>query len=142
MPDYVLVFLNKQGSRYAYVTKYAKTKILTKFWIWQGSQHASVSQRSECTWIFLAWQNSECILGSKYAIILNMKQLHRVLSMPQYGLICLNWTWIYLKMSGFMIINRLRNMHHAIHSQSTSWWVLIERYWEPVTDLRWSALEK
>ena len=109
MPDYVLVFLNKQDSRYAYVTKYVKTKILTKFWIWQGSQHASVSQRSECTWIFLAWQNSECILGSKYATILNMKQLHRVLSMPQYGLICLNWTWIYVKMSGFMIINRLRN---------------------------------
>ena len=46
---------------------------LTKFWIWQGSQYASVSQRSEYARIFLAWQSSEYILGCKYASILNVK---------------------------------------------------------------------
>ena len=39
----------------------------------QGSQYASVSQRSKNARIFLAYQSSEYILGSKYANILNMK---------------------------------------------------------------------
>ena len=55
MPEYAWVFLNKQDSEYAY-TKYAKILNLTKFWIWQGSQYASVLQRSEYARIFLAWQ--------------------------------------------------------------------------------------
>ena len=55
MPEYAWVFLNKQDSKYAYGTKYAKTLNLTKFWIWQGSQYASVSQHSEYARLFLAW---------------------------------------------------------------------------------------
>ena len=85
MPEYAWVLLNKQDCEYACGTKYAKILNLTKFWIWQGFQYASVPQRSEYARIFLAWQSSECISGSNYASILNMKQLHRVLNMPQYG---------------------------------------------------------
>ena len=131
------MYLNKEDSEYGCGSKYAKILNMAKFWIWQCSQYASVTQRSECARIYLAWQSSEYISGSKYASTLNMKQLHKVLNMPQYGWICLNWTWICLKMSEFTIINGLLNMYHTIHN-SRSKWVLIERYSEPVKDLRWS----
>ena len=72
MPEYAWVFLNKQDSEYAY-TKYAKILNLTKFWIWQDSQDASISQHLEYARIFIAWQSSEYFSGSKYASILNMK---------------------------------------------------------------------
>ena len=62
--EYAWVFLSKQGSEYTF-TKYAKILNLTKFWIWQGSQYASVSRRSKYARIFLAWHSSEYILCSK-----------------------------------------------------------------------------
>ena len=86
--------LNKQDSEYAY-TKYAKILNLTKFWIWQVSQCVSVSQNSEYARIFLAWQSSEYILGSKYASILNMK----VTQGSIYAAIWLNMSELDVNMS-------------------------------------------
>ena len=89
--EYASMWLNKQDSEYAYGPKYTNILNMAKFWTWQGSQYASVSQRSEYVRIYLAWQRSEYISGSNYASILNMKQLHRVLNMPQYA-------WKYLNL--------------------------------------------
>ena len=47
MPEYAWVCLNKQNSEYASGPKYAKILNMTKFWLWQGSQYASVTQRPE-----------------------------------------------------------------------------------------------
>ena len=33
----------------------------------------------------MSWQNSKCIVGSKYVRALNIQELHRVLNVPQYG---------------------------------------------------------
>ena len=70
--EYAWAFLSKQDSEYAF-TKYAKILNLAKFWIWQGSQYPSVSQRLKYARLFLAWHSSEYISCSKYACILNMK---------------------------------------------------------------------
>ena len=72
MPAYAWEFLNKQDSEYAY-TKYAKSLNLTKFWIWQGSQYAICFTAFRIVRIFLAWQSSKYISGSRYASILNIK---------------------------------------------------------------------
>ena len=42
MPEYAWMCLNKQDSEYAW-----GPKNMPKFWIWQGSQYASITQRSE-----------------------------------------------------------------------------------------------
>ena len=61
----------KQDSEYAPDPKYAKILNMAKFLIWQGSQYASVAQRSGFAWICLdrvlniSWD-------SKYARILNI----------------------------------------------------------------------
>ena len=68
MPEYVWICLNKQDSEYACGPKYAKILNATNFWIWQGSQYASVTQRSEYARICLALQRCEYMLGSKYTI--------------------------------------------------------------------------
>ena len=47
MLEYSWIYLNKKDS------KYAKILNTAKFWIWQCSQYASVTQRSEYTSIFL-----------------------------------------------------------------------------------------
>ena len=85
MREYAWMCLNKQDSGYV---------SMAKFWIWQGSQNASVTQRSEyarlcldrvlnISWVlntpgFWIWQGSEytrVTLGSKYATIwLNMSE--------------------------------------------------------------------
>ena len=49
MPEYAWMYLYKQDS------KYAKILNMVKFWIWQGSQYASVTQRSEYSIICLDW---------------------------------------------------------------------------------------
>ena len=139
--EYAWMFPNKQDSDYAYGPKYHKTLNMTKFWIWQGSQYPSVSRRSEYARICLAWQSSEYITGSECASILNMKQLYRVLNMPQYGWICLNWTWICLKMCEFTIINRLLNMYHTIHS-ARSLKNLMSIYWEIFRTSQRSKMER
>ena len=129
MPKYAWMCQNRQNFEYAYDPKYAKVLNMTSLWIWQGSQYVSFTQLFDYARICLAWHSSKCILGSKYASILNMKQLHRVLNMPQHGWIHLNWTRICLKKSGFTIINRLLNMCHTIHSLR-SLWKLVSTYWE------------
>ena len=52
------------------------TKILKKarFWILQGSQYASVTQRSDYVRVYLDRIRTEYILGSNYARILNMAE--------------------------------------------------------------------
>ena len=47
MSQYASMSLNKQDSEYAQGPKYAKILITEKFGIWQGSQYARVTQRSE-----------------------------------------------------------------------------------------------
>ena len=64
MLEYSWIYLNKKDS------KYAKILNTAKFWIWQGSQYASVTQRSEYARISIARVLN--ISGSKYARILNM----------------------------------------------------------------------
>ena len=48
MPEYSWMCLYKQDSEYASAPKYAIILHgMAKFWIWQGSQYANVTQRSE-----------------------------------------------------------------------------------------------
>ena len=47
MAEYAWMCLYKQDSEYASGSKYAKLLNIAKFWIWQGSQYASVTRRSE-----------------------------------------------------------------------------------------------
>ena len=87
IPEYAWMYLYKQDSEYASNPKYAKILNMTKFWIWQVSQIASVTQSSGYVSIFLdrvlniswvlnilgfwIWQGSEytrITQGSKYAI--------------------------------------------------------------------------
>ena len=134
------MFLNKQDSEYAY-TKYAKILNLTNFWIWQSCKYASVSQRSEYARIFLVWQSFEYISGSTYASILNTK----VTQGSKYATMWLNISELDVNMPEDVWIydNKQASEYvHTIHSHSTTYWVLIERYSELVKDLRWSALEK
>ena len=92
MPEYAWMSLNKRNVENALGSKYVKLLNMGKFWIWQGSQYASVTQRSEYAriclhralnipWVlnmpgFWMWQGSEyanVTQGSKYAtILLNM----------------------------------------------------------------------
>ena len=56
-----------------------KVLSMPEFGIWQSYEsgrvlkYANVSQRSEYARIFLAWESSEYISGSKYVSTLNMK---------------------------------------------------------------------
>ena len=74
-----------------------------------------------------------CFVNSKYDSeynrVLNMKELHRVLNISQYGWICLNRTWMYLNMSKFTIIDRVLIMYHTIHS-TRSLSKSMSTYWE------------
>ena len=47
MSEYASMYLNKQDSEQASGPKYAKILNMAKFSVWQGSQCASVTQRSE-----------------------------------------------------------------------------------------------
>ena len=53
MPEYPWIWLNKQDSEYVWSPKYAKILNIEKFWIWQDSQYASVTQHSEYARIYL-----------------------------------------------------------------------------------------
>ena len=84
MPEYAWMSLNKQNFENALGPKYVKLLNMGKFWIWQGSQYASVTQRSEYARIclnrvlnlssvlnipgFWIWQGSE-YAGVTYARI-------------------------------------------------------------------------
>ena len=103
---------------------------MAEFWIWQGSQYASVAQCSEyarmyldrvlnISWIlhmsgFWIWQ------GSEYA---------RVIQRSKYATICLNRTWICLNMSEFSTIGSVLTMYHTINSPR-SFYKLLSTYWE------------
>ena len=110
MPQYASMSLNKQDSEYAEGPKYAKNLNTEKFGIWQISQYASVTQRSEYVriclgrvmniswvlnmpgfWIWLGSEYARVIQGSKYATI-------------------------WLNMSQVIIIDRDLNMFHTIYS--------------------------
>ena len=88
MPGYAWMCLYKQNSEYAWLPKYAKILNTAKFWIWQGSQYGTVTQRYEyaricldrvfnMSWVqnmpgFWMYQGSEyarVTQGSKYAKI-------------------------------------------------------------------------
>ena len=58
-----------------------------------------------------------------------MKELHRVLNMPECGWICLNRSLISLNMSEFTIIDSVLNMFHPIHN-ARSHYKLVNTYWE------------
>ena len=68
---------------------------MAKFWIWHGSQYANIAELSEHVRI---WQSSECILGSKYAKILNMVVFW----------ICKSYTgfWLFYNMADYVLIGR------------------------------------
>ena len=68
MPEYDWNWLYKQDSEYASGPKYAKILVMAKFWIWQSSQYANVTQRFEYTRICLEFW----MYGFKYARIVNM----------------------------------------------------------------------
>ena len=86
MPLYAWMCLHKQDSEYAWNPKYAKILSMAGF---------SICEHYAVFWICqnMPWQSSEYILVSKYARILNMQELHRVLNMQQSGWIWLNKMW-------------------------------------------------
>ena len=45
--EYAWICLNEQGSEYTLGLKCVKILNMAKFWTWQGSHNASVTQRSE-----------------------------------------------------------------------------------------------
>ena len=47
MPEYGWMCLYKQDSEYASCPKYFKILNIAKFWIWQGPQYPSATQRSD-----------------------------------------------------------------------------------------------
>ena len=74
---------------------------------------------------FLVSQNFE------YGRVLNMAELHRVLTMPQHGWICQYRLLECLKLSEFTIIDTALNLFITqciAQGHSTSYWVLIERW--------------
>ena len=77
MSEYAWMCLFEQDSEYASGPKYSEILNMAKFSIWQGSQYASVTQRSKY-YKNMPWQGSEYILGSKYEYsrALNMQELH------------------------------------------------------------------
>ena len=106
MSEHAWMCLNKQDYEYASGPKYAKVLNMAMFWIWQGPQYASVTQRCQYARIYLnrvlniSWvlnmpgfwisQDSEyerVTQGSKYATVrLNMSENY--MNMPESN-------WIY-----------------------------------------------
>ena len=125
------MWLNKQDSEYASSPKFAEILNMTKFWIWQAFQDASVTQLTEyaricldrvlnISWVlnmpgFWIWQGSDCgriTRGCKYATIwLNMSEQD-------------------VNMSEFLIIDRVLNMYHTIMHSASSLKKLMSTYSE------------
>ena len=126
---------------------------MSKFWMWQSSEYGrlSVCEFYITFWTYqkMPWQSSEYISqGSKYLGILkydrvlNIQDLHRVLTKPQYDQIFLNTQWICLDISEFTIVDKVLNMSHTTHS-ARSLYKLMSTYWEnPVKELRQSDFKK
>ena len=123
IPESSRIFL-KQDLEYSSGPKYAKLQNVSKLWIWQGSQYASVAQHWVCQ--NMPWQSCEYILGSKYARILNLAGFWICNSYTGFK-ICHNmveyvWIWIgleYAWISEFTIIDRALNISHTIYSTLT-----------------------
>ena len=73
---------------------------------------------------FVNWKKSE-FYGPYFQTVISCDY---VLYVPQYGLICLNRTWICVNMSEFTIIDRVLNMHHILHSARLLY-KLMSTYW-------------
>ena len=128
MSEYAWICLNKQD----YALNMHRVLNMLKFWIWQGSQYASVTQPSEYARICLdRVLNISRVLDIpgfwiRHNITQNYKELHRItqelhriLNMPQCAWICLNfrqWTAFWICIIQYIGLG-----------QSTSYWVLIER---------------
>ena len=83
--------LNKQDSEYA------------KFWIWQCSQYANVTQRSEylgtCPNKVLNISRVLNMQGFWYNRAMNMQELHKILNMSWYVCVgCSYYAWICLNL--------------------------------------------
>ena len=112
--EYAWMCLYKQDSKYASCPKYAKILNMAKFWIWWGSQYASVTQRSE-----YARPCLDRVLNISY--VLNMAgfwicRSYTAFLICQKWLTCLNKRWICLNLSEFTIIDMDLNMYYTIHS--------------------------
>ena len=132
------MYLNKQDSEHASGLKYAKYgKILNVAGVLNMRALHSVLNMPEYTltkfWIYLGLNMSE------YRKALNIQELHRVLNTLQYGLICLNRTWICLNMSEFTIIDRVLNMYQIIHN-ARSLYKLMSTFWEIDLFRTWSKI--
>ena len=82
--------LYKQDSKYVLGAKYAKILNMAKFWIWQDSQYASVTQRSECARICLDIPNISWVLNTPGFWILQGSEYARVTQGFKYAAIWLN----------------------------------------------------
>ena len=82
--EYAWMWLNKQDSEYAYGPKYANILNMAKFWTWQGSQYASVSQRLNMP---------------ENALLDRDLNIYRVLIMPVF--------WIWNSYTGFQICHNM-----------------------------------
>ena len=130
VPEYAWMCLYKQDSKYASGPKYAKILNMAKFWIWQGSQYASVTQRSNYTKICLGRVlNISRVLNMPGFWIWQGSEYERITQGSKYATICLNRTWTCLNMSKFTVIDKILNMHHTIHS-ARSPYKLMNTYWQ------------
>ena len=94
--------LYKQDSQYTAGPKYTKILNMTKFWIWQGSEYASVPQRSEYARTRLgqvlnvSWipnmSGFWILQGSEYASVTQGFECH---NMAEYVWIGREYVWIY-----------------------------------------------
>ena len=140
MSEYSWMCLNKQDFEYAPVLN------MPKFWIWQVSQYASVTQRSEYVRICL-----DRVLNISW--VLNMPELwiwqgFEYARVPQGSRhapnrwICQRRTWICLNMSEFLIIDRVLNTQREVVLQVNEYLLRDRRIQDLVNNLIWSALEK
>ena len=67
--------------------------IFLRFWIYQDSKYARVTQDSWKMLLIDAWQDSEYSSGSKYGRVLNMSGLHKVLNKTHYYTISFIMFW-------------------------------------------------
>ena len=140
MPEFGWMCLCKYDSEYTSGLKYAKLLNVAKFWIWKGSQYASVTQRAgECfdkvlkiSWV--AW-----ILNVPLLWICRSCAGFWALNMPQYDWTCLNRTWTCLNMFEFTIIDRILNIYYAVHGMR-SLYKLMSTYWEISGFRTWSKM--
>ena len=101
--EYVWMWLNKQDSENVSGPKYVKILNTAKFWIWQGSQYASVRQRSKyirichervlnICWV-LNMPGFWILQSSAYSRVTQGFKCH---NMAEYVWIEREYTWIFL----------------------------------------------